>query len=288
MHRNEKLKQIVNRRAAVSVPGAANPLFALVAEQAGFEAVYVTGAGIANMNHGLPDIGLVTVTEIVQATHSISDVVDLPLIVDADTGFGNALNTIRAVRQLEKAGASAIQLEDQVFPKRCGHFEGKSVVPAAEMVQKIKAAVDARRNDNMMIIARTDARAIEGFESALERSHVYAEAGADLIFLEAPMSAEEMERIPQEIRQPTVANIVFGGKTPDLGQAELARMGFSIVLYANAILQAVLKTSAEVLQSLNITGSLNEVRDHLASFNHRQAVVHKDEWDRRDASYATP
>jgi 2-methylisocitrate lyase-like PEP mutase family enzyme len=179
------LGELAARRAAIQVPGAANALFARVIETLGFEAVYVTGAGVANMLLGVPDIGLTTLTELASTVSAIADAVSIPIIVDADTGFGNAVNVIRTVRVLETSGAAGIQLEDQVFPKKCGHFAGKEVVPATEMVQKIKAAVDARRNQNLQIIARTDARAVEGLDRALERAHAYAEAGADILFVEA-------------------------------------------------------------------------------------------------------
>src|SRR5262249_46779299 len=228
------LKEIVARRAAVQVPGTANALFARVIEELGFEAVYVTGAGIANMHLGAPDIGLTTLTEIADTVSAIADAVELPLIVDADTGFGNAVNMVRTVRVLERSGAAAIQIEDQVFPKKCGHFAGKEVVTPDEMVQKIKAAVDTRRDPDLQIIARTDARAVEGLDSAIERGHAFVEAGADVIFIEAPTGPAELQRIAAEIAVPQVVNIVFGGKTPDPGRAELARMRFALVLYANA------------------------------------------------------
>jgi len=286
MRKTQKLKALVRKRSAVIVPGAPNALFARIIEDLGFEAVYATGAGIANMHLGVPDIGLTSVTELASAVAAMADAVDLPIIVDADTGFGNALNTVRTVRLLERAGASAIQLEDQIFPKKCGHFDGKGVIPAAEMVQKIKAAVDTRRDSDLIVIARTDARAIEGLDAALERAQAYIEAGADMTFVEAPQSAEELVRIGRELPVPQVANIVFGGKTPDLGQRTLAELGFSIVLYANAALQAALRASNEVLSALKREGSLASVADRLASFEERQAAVAKPTWDKLESKYA--
>jgi 2-methylisocitrate lyase-like PEP mutase family enzyme len=280
-----RLKDLLARRAAVTVPGAANALFARVIEDLGFEAVYVTGAGVANMLLGAPDIGLTTVTEVSEAVASIADAVSLPLIVDADTGFGNAVNMVRTIRILERAGASGIQIEDQVFPKKCGHFAGKHVIAADEMVQKIKAAVDARRDPSLQIIARTDARAIEGLDRALERAHAYIAAGADVTFVEAPTSLDELARIAKELPVPQVANIVFGGKTPEPGREKLADLGFSIVLYANAALQAALKASYDVLGALKTEGSLKSVADRLASFDERQRSVAKDVWDAREARY---
>src|ERR1700761_6034719 len=273
-----RLKDLVARRAAVTVPGAANALFARVIEDLGFEAVYVTGAGVANMLLGAPDIGLTTMTEVSEAVAAIADAVSLPLIVDADTGFGNAVNMVRTVRTLERAGASGIQIEDQVFPKKCGHFAGKHVIAADEMVQKIKAAADARRDQSLQIIARTDARAIEGLDRALERANAYIGAGADVTFVEAPTSLDELARIAKELPVPQVANIVFGGKTPDPGREKLAELGFSIVLYANAALQAALKASYDVLGALKTEGSLKSVADRLASFDERQRSVAKDLW----------
>jgi 2-methylisocitrate lyase-like PEP mutase family enzyme len=279
------LKDLVARRAAVTVPGAANALFARVIEDLGFEAVYVTGAGVANMLLGAPDIGLTTVSEVSETVAAIADAVSLPLVVDADTGFGNAVNMVRTVRMLERAGASGIQIEDQVFPKKCGHFAGKHVIAADEMVQKIKAAVDARRDPSLQIIARTDARAIEGLDRALERANAYIEAGADVTFVEAPTSLDELARIAKELPVPQVANIVFGGKTPEPGRDKLAEFGFSIVLYANAALQAALKASYDVLGALKTEGSLKSVADRLASFDERQRSVAKDVWDAREVRY---
>lgn len=271
------LREIVSRRQAVLAPGAANALFARIIEDLGFECVYVTGAGIANMALGAPDIGLTSLDDIAQTVSRIADAVALPLIVDADTGFGNAVNTWRTMKVLERAGASAIQLEDQEFPKRCGHFNGKSVVPLHEMLPKIRAAADARTRDTL-IIARTDALAVDGIDAALDRAAAFIEAGADMTFVEAPRDAEQMRRIGA-IRVPQVANIVHGGKTPPLPQAELAEMGFGIVLYANAALQAAVRASAEVLGSLKATGSLDAVHDRLATFEQRQSAVAKNRWD---------
>ena len=278
------LREIVSRRQAVLAPGAANALFARIIEDLGFECVYVTGAGIANMALGAPDIGLTSLDDIAQTVSRIADAVALPLIVDADTGFGNEVNTWRTMKVLERAGAAAIQLEDQEFPKRCGHFNGKSVVALDAMLPKIRAAADARTRDTL-IIARTDALAVEGIEAALDRAEAFIEAGADLCFVEAPRDAEQMRRIAQ-LRVPQVANIVHGGKTPPLPQAELADMGFGIVLYANAALQAAVRASVEVLGSLKATGSLDAVHDKLASFEERQAAVAKDRWDALEQQFA--
>jgi 2-methylisocitrate lyase-like PEP mutase family enzyme len=285
MRTTTKLKGIMAAGTAVTVPGAANALFARVIEDLGFEVVYVTGAGVANMHLGAPDVGLTTLTELAGATAAIADSVSLPIIVDADTGFGNPVNMVRTIRVLERAGAAGVQIEDQVFPKKCGHFEGKEVIPAGEMVQKIKAAADARLDGDFQIIARTDARAIEGLERAIERAHAFIAAGADATFVEAPLDLDELARIARELPVPQVANIVFGGKTPDPGRRALADMGFSIVLYANAALQAALRASYEVLGALKATGSLAAVAERLASFEERQRAVAKHHWDELEARY---
>ena len=285
MRSTTRFKDLLSQKRALILPGAANAMFARVVEDLGFEACYVSGAGIANMHLGAPDIGLTTLTEIANAVSAISDAITLPLMVDGDTGFGNAVNMHRTIKVLERAGAAAIQIEDQVFPKKCGHFNGKEVIPCAEMVAKIKAAVDARTDADFQIIARTDARAIEGIDKAIERAHAFIEAGADATFVEAPLDFDEMARIARELVVPQIANIVFGGKTPDPGRARLADMGFGGVLYANASLQAALRAAYQVLGSLKEHGSLDLVADQLASFEERQRVVDKPKWDAMEARY---
>ena len=281
------LKQILLERRALLAPGAANALTARVIEDLGFEVVYVTGAGVANTYLGVPDIGLLTVTELVDTVVRISDASALPMIVDIDTGFGNALNVGRVVHTLERAGAAALQIEDQVFPKKCGHFEGKSVIPVEEMVSKVKAAVDSRHDQDLQIIARTDARAIEGLDRAIERVERYREAGADVVFVEAPLDLEELRRVGS-LPMPQVANIVVGGKTPEVSQAELQRLGFSLVLYANAALQASLKAIQIVLGRLKAQGSLSGAEDMLASFVERQRIVSKPAFDLLEERYRIP
>jgi 2-methylisocitrate lyase-like PEP mutase family enzyme len=284
--RRRAFRAMLEERRAVLVPGAANALTARVIEDAGFEACYVTGAGIANTLLGVPDIGLVTMSEIQTTTAAIAEISTLPLFVDMDTGFGNAINTHRTVRVLERAGACAVQIEDQVFPKKCGHFDGKGVIPAKEMATKVRAAADAREDENFLIIARTDARAIEGIDGALERARLYIEAGADVTFVEAPTSVEEMKRICAELPVPQVANLVVGGRTPMLPQEELAAIGFAIVLYANTPLQAAMRAMSEVLGSLKRDGNLDAVQDRLADFVERQRLVHKSTYDAMEKTYA--
>ncbi len=269
------------------MPGAGNALTARIIQDAGFEAVYVTGAGIANTLLGAPDIGLVTLTELAAVTEAISEICTLPLIVDIDTGFGNAVNTYRTVRVLERAGACALQIEDQDFPKRCGHFSGKAVIPVVEMTAKIRAAADARDDENLLIIARTDARAIAGLDAALERAERFIEAGADLTFVEAPTSEDEMRAITARLAVPQVANMVVGGRTPLLPQAELADIGFSLVLYANTPLQAAMRAMSGVLAALKQDGSLDNVIDQLADFEERQRLVDKGFYDALEQKYST-
>src|SRR6187549_19999 len=214
-------------------PGVYDALTAHLAERAGFTALYVSGAGIAYTRLGRPDIGLVAMTEVTDTLALIRDRVGSHLIVDADTGYGNALNVVRTVREFERAGANAIQLEDQDFPKRCGHLDGKALIPADEMCGKIRAAVDTRRSRETLIVARTDAVAVEGFDRAIERAVMYREAGADMLFVEAPRSSNDLARINTVLGSsvPLMANMVEGGKTPTLPAAELEAIGFALVIF---------------------------------------------------------
>lgn len=285
MSTQQKLKQLINERRGVIVPGAFNAMSARVVADQGFEAIYVTGAGVTNMWFGLPDQGFMGLTDIADHTARIRDAVDVPLIVDADTGFGNALNTYYAVRTLERAGADCIQLEDQVNPKRCGHFSGKEVVETSEMVGKIKAACDARRNGDTLIMARTDAAAIHGFDAAVERAQRYAEAGADILFVEAVTSAEQIRALPQRLQTPQLMNMVIGGKTPITSTEELAEMGFSIVLYANAALQGAVAGMQRALGTLKADRHLKEDPALVAPFAERQRLVCKPQWDALEQRY---
>ena len=283
--RRRALRAKIERRDAIIVPGAGNALTARVIADQGFDAVYVTGAGIANSYLGVPDIGLVTMTELAGNVSAIAEITDLPLIVDIDTGFGNAINARRTVRVLERAGAAAVQIEDQVFPKKCGHFSGKAVIPLDEAVAKVRAAVDAREDDNLIIIARTDARATNGLEAALERAEAFVEAGADMTFVEAPTSMEEMRAITERLSVPQVANMVVGGDTPLTSRADLAKLGFSVVLYANAPLQAAMRAMSDVLRVLKADGDVNAIVDSLADFGERQRLVAKDKYDALETHY---
>ncbi|MDP9049199.1 MAG: isocitrate lyase/phosphoenolpyruvate mutase family protein [Acidobacteriota bacterium] len=282
------LREKVSTRRGMIVPGAANALSARVIEDLGFEAVYLSGAGIANTFLGVPDIGLVSLAELAQHTAATRDAIGLPLIVDADTGFGNAINVGHTVRTLERAGANAIQLEDQVMPKRCGHFTGKAVVGTDEMTGKIKAAVDARSIEDLLIIARTDALAVEGIAAAIERAQRYVEAGADMTFIEAPRTIDELRQIAAGVGVPQVANMVVGGKTPILNADELGKIGFGMVLYANAALQGAVRGMQNALSSLKNDGLLTEQSDLVVGFSERQRLVQKDRFDELESRYAVP
>lgn len=279
------LRALVNERRGVLVPGAFNALSAKVIEDLGFEAIYVTGAGVTNMWFGLPDQGFMGLSEIADHTARIRDAVNLPLIVDADTGFGNALNVRHTVRVLERAGADCIQLEDQVAPKRCGHFTGKEVISTEEAVSKIKAAVDARRDPDFLIMARTDACATQGFEAAIERAQRFAEAGADILFVEAVTKAEEIRALPQRLSTPQLMNMVIGGKTPITDASELQQMGYGVVLYANAALQGAVAGMQKALGVLKTQRRIDEDPNLVIPFAERQRLVGKPEWDALEKKY---
>ena len=279
------LRAKLAERRGMLVPGASNALAARVIEDLGFEAVYVSGAGVTNAFWGLPDLGFVSLTEITQHTAAIREAVDIPVLVDADTGFGNALNVRHTVRVLERAGADAIQIEDQTMPKKCGHFENKSVISAEEMSGKIKAAVDARASRDLLIIARTDALAVESFDAAIERGGRYIEAGADVTFVEAPKNADQLREIPRRLSVPQLVNVVVGGKTPVMAQEELAGMGFSLVLYANVALQGALAGMTAALKHLKASGRMDEASGMVANFSERQRLVKKPMFDELERKY---
>jgi len=262
-----KLRSRLMRKPIVVAPGVYDAFTALVAEQSGFKTLYVSGAAISYTRLGRPDIGLVSMSEVVEIVGVMRDRVNADLIVDADTGYGNALNVGRTTRLFERAGASAIQLEDQDFPKRCGHLDGKVLIPAAEMVGKIKAALDARRLRETLVIARTDAIAVEGFERAIERAALYRDAGADVLFVEAPKTRAELKRIPPALRGvPLMANMVEGGKTPVLSAAELESMGFALVIFPGGIVRALARMASEYYGSLAAGGTSEPFRSRMLDF----------------------
>ena len=259
----------------IIAPGVYDALTALIAEQAGFQCLYLSGASIAYTRLGRPDVGLVSISEVAETVSVIRDRVSVPLIVDADTGFGNALNVQRTVRQLERAGANAIQIEDQSFPKRCGHLEEKTVIPTEQMTGKIRAAIDARQNTGFKIIARTDAIAVEGFEPALDRAEAYLAAGADILFIEAPRTRDELETIGRQFgpRAPLIANMVEGGKTPLHSTDELIGLGFRIVIFPGGAARAIAKQARDYYSNLLKTGSNAAFQDRMLDLGALNATI---------------
>ncbi len=280
-----KLRALIEKRQAVLVPGVANALAARIVEDLGFEVVYLTGAGVNNTFYGIPDLGFAGLAEIAQHTAAIRAAVDLPLISDGDTGFGNAVNVYHTVKTLERAGANAIQLEDQAMPKRCGHFAGKEFVSTEEMVSKIHAATDARASQDFLILARTDVLVRDGFDAAVERAQRFIEAGADLTFIEAVEKEADIRAIPSRLSVPQVLNIVVGGKTPTLPQSELAKLGFGMVLYANTALQGGIVGMQAALSQLKADGKIEESSPKIAPFKERQRLVRKPEFDALETKY---
>ncbi len=268
------LKHRLAAAPALLAPGVYDALSALLAEQAGFEAIYLSGASVAYTQLGRPDIGLVSLDHLADVTRRITERVNLPLIVDADTGFGNALNVQRTVKMLERAGASAIQLEDQTFPKRCGHLRGKGVIPASEMAGKIRAAVDARRSPQTLIIARTDAIAVEGFDAAMDRAEAFLEAGADVLFIEAPRDLDQMRQAANRFaaRAPLLANMVEGGDTPLSSVEALSELGYRLVISPGALVRALIPAAEAFFATLKADGSTGAMRGRmtdLAGVNNR-------------------
>jgi len=261
----QKLRQAIADKSILIAPGGYDALSAALIEKAGFQSMYLSGASIAYTRFGRPDIGLVSMNEVAETISVIRERTELPMIVDGDTGFGNAINVQRTVKLFERMGASAIQLEDQQMPKRCGHLKGKSLVSQNEMVGKIKAAVDARANEQTMIIARTDAIAVEGFDSALERANAFYQAGADLLFIEAPENIEQMQIINQTFngKVPLLANMVEGGSTPIKSAQDLENMGYSLVIFPGAMVRAYTHMAQEFLNCIKRDGNTDNYRDRM-------------------------
>ena len=277
MNARKKLRQLLAGPGYVITPGAYDTLTARLVQLAGFDSVYLTGGGYSRAN-GYPDVGLLTMTEVVQWISRTVEAVEIPIICDMDSGYGNAVNVVRSVREYEKTGVAAFHLEDQISPKKCGHYEGKQLVTKAEMVGKIKAAVDTRRDADMVIIARTDARAVEGLQSALDRMNAYLEAGADVGFVEAPQNAQELAAIPKAISKPAMANIFEGGKTPPLPQRELEAMGYRIGIYPSQTHRAAIAAAKKVLAVLKRDGDTAAIEGELATFMDREDAVNSAGW----------
>jgi 2-methylisocitrate lyase-like PEP mutase family enzyme len=284
MNPRQALRALVEQPRYTIIPGAFDALSARLAQLAGFDAVYLTGGGYSRAC-GFPDIGLLTLTENLAFANRCVEAVDIPVIADADNGYGNATNVIRTVREFEKTGVAGFHLEDQVSPKKCGHYEGKGVITAEEMVGKIKAAVDTRRDGDMVVIARTDARAVEGFQAAVDRVNAYLEAGADVGFVEAPETADEVARLPRLVTKPLLINMFHGGKTPSIPARELERMGYRVGIYPSQLHRAAIRAVQEVLQVLKEDGDTIRIEDRLASFKERERVVNATWWSDRERRY---
>lgn len=265
MRPTTQLRKLLARPGALMAPGVADALNAKLVRRHGFEAVYMTGAGTSAVRLGMPDVGLLTMTEMVDNAARIADASGLPVIADADNGYGGVLNVRRTIQAYERAGVAAVHIEDQVMPKRCGHLMGKQLVPVEEMEAKIRAAVDARTDPDFVLIARSDAVAVEGFEPALERVARYKEAGADVLFVEAP-SAEQLPKIAPRLKAPLLYNMATSGKTPFLERAEIERLGFKIIIYPNWIMLAAIRAASEVLATLKQTGTIASLAKDVPSF----------------------
>jgi carboxyvinyl-carboxyphosphonate phosphorylmutase len=273
MRKTTRLKALIQRPEIVLCPGVYDAYLARTVEQAGFEALYMTGAGVSHARLGVPDLGLVSFSEMLDHAYRIADAVDIPLIADADTGYGNAINVMRTIRAYERAGVAGCHIEDQEMPKRCGHFDEKRVVPAAEMLGKLAAALDARSDADFIIIARTDARGVLGLDEALDRARAYAAAGADVVFVESPRSEEELERIGRSVDAPLLANMVETGLTPLLPADRLQELGFSIVIHPGAIGRFIGMQLQPFLRTLKEEGTTISQLDRMLDFESQNAVV---------------
>jgi 2-methylisocitrate lyase-like PEP mutase family enzyme len=286
MRATTKLRQLLASGRTVVAPGVFDGLSARLAEQAGFAAVYASGGAVAR-SAGVPDLGLLSLAEIVARLEMIVDAVAVPVIADADTGYGNALNVQRAVRAFERAGVAALHLEDQTFPKKCGHYDDKGLVPAAEMAQKLKAARDALSDEDFIVIARTDAIAVEGFDAALDRAAAYSEAGADVVFVEAPTTEEEIAAVARRFPGWKLINMFQGGKTPLVPVARLEALGYNIVIIPSDLQRAAIKAMQRALECIAREGSTAAMTADMASFKERETVIDTAGYIARDKRYAS-
>ena len=283
------LRAALSAGAPLVLPGVTDALGARLVEQAGFAAAYATGAGIANAQYGVPDLGLISLGEVVDHVARLTEATSLPVVVDADTGFGGPLAAMRATRLLERAGAAGLQLEDQEMPKRCGHFDDHRLIAVGHMQTKIAAVLEARTDDALVLVARTDARSAEGIDAAIERGHAYVEAGADVLFVEAPRTVEELARVGRELAGvPLVVNVVEGGKTPELGLKEYADLGFGVVLFANYLMRSMMAAGREALAHLAAQGETSSRAGQMATWAERQQLFHLPEFTAAEAHYDRP
>jgi 2-methylisocitrate lyase-like PEP mutase family enzyme len=280
-----RLRERLRDTRLLIAPGVFDGLSARIAAAAGFEALYASGGAIAR-SAGVPDLGLLGFSEVLARLREIVDATDLPVIADADTGYGNALNVLRTVREFERLGVAALHLEDQVSPKKCGHYAGKDLIAAAEMAGKLRAAQDARRDPDLVIIARTDARAVEGLDAAIRRATLYAQAGADLIFVEAPESEEELRTIVRDVHAPLLVNMFQGGRTPLVAPDVLAGMGYRVMIVPSDLQRAAIRAMQDAAAAVKATGTAAGLGPRLAGFDERDALVDLAGWRRREARYA--
>lgn len=286
--RRERLRTLLSEGTVV-LPGATDALGVRLIERAGFDAAYATGAGLANAQYGVPDIGLISLGEVSDHVDRLAAATTLPLVVDADTGFGNPVMAMRAARRLERAGAAALQFEDQEMPKRCGHFDHHALIPREHMQAKLVAVRQALEDPATVIIARTDARSVHDIDEAISRGHAYVEAGADAVFVEAPRTVDELARVGRELRGvPLVVNVVEGGKTPQLTLAEYRELGFGVVLFANFLMRAMIRAGADALGHLRATGETVSYSDRIATWQERQSLFHLPEFTAAEAHFDAP
>ncbi|MGZ8269221.1 MAG: isocitrate lyase/PEP mutase family protein [Burkholderiales bacterium] len=284
-----RLRALIARPGCIVAPGVADALAARLVALEGFEAVYMTGFGTSLTRLGAPDVGLLTATEMVDNAGRIVEASGLPVVADADTGYGNPINTRRTIRDFERAGVAGVHIEDQVWPKRCGHLAGKRVIPAAEMVAKVKAACDARVDADFVVIARCDAIAVEGLESALERGERYREAGADMLFIEAPVGRADVERVARHFKGvPLLYNMAASGKTPDLPADELGALGFKLAIYPNWIILAAIPAMQAMLRELKAKGSIADIRGKVADFKQFTEIAGLPEIQKLEERYGVP
>jgi 2-methylisocitrate lyase-like PEP mutase family enzyme len=285
MNKCKDFQKLLHEPGSFILPGAYDAMSAKLIEETGFKAIYATGAGISNAQLGWADVGLTSLKEVVDIVARMADVTNIPIVVDGDTGFGNAINVIRTVKEFERAGVAAIQMEDQVSPKKCGHFNGKEVISKEEMVGKIKAALDARKDENLAIMARTDAIAVNGVEDAIDRAFAYYEAGAEIIFVEAPNTVEELRQITSSLKGiPQVINLVEGGKTPLVSLKEAEEIGFKIMLCANTALRSAIKGITDSLKILKEEGSQENLLPLICTWEERQSLFKLNqikEWEKK-------
>jgi 2-methylisocitrate lyase-like PEP mutase family enzyme len=285
MNSRQVLKHLLQRDRLLVAPGCFDGLSARLVEEAGFEAAYLSGGAVAR-SMGIPDIGLVTMSEVIERAAQVVSVLKIPVIADADTGYGNAVNLVRSVREFERTGVAAIHIEDQITPKRCGHLDGKEVIPLAEMEKKLEAALASRTDPDFCIIARTDARGVHGLEDAITRGRAFAEIGVDAVFVEAPQSEAELEEIPRALPNvPLLVNVFKGGKTPMLPVERLQKMGYRIAIYPSETQRAAIHAMRQALGVLKQEGTTEKIDDALTTFKDRDKVVGLDDWQQLEKRY---